>query len=121
MTREESQTIGRPLTVSAQRGELRFGGEAGLCISAAAYCRPVTAQMTLEVGGETVETYDVDVSDFGGEGIADENGVAEAFGSVTHFWTPESHPWQEGQTVRLTARVEDDQGVVYERELVLLP
>ena len=62
-----------------------------------------------------------DVSDFGGEGIADENGVAEAFSSVTHFWTPESHPWQEGQMVRLTARVEDDQGVVYERELVLLP
>lgn len=112
---------GRPMTVSTQRGELQFSSEAGLCISAAAYCRPVAAQMALEVGGETVETYDVDVSDFSGEGIADENGVAEAFSAVTHFWTPQPHPWQEGQTVRLTARVEDDQGVVYERELVLLP
>ena len=104
------------------REAIAFVEGKGLCFPAFAKWGP---EDWAKIGEDERELVDNmlgwDVSDFGGEGIADENGVAEAFSSVTHFWTPGSHPWQEGQTVRLTARVEDDQGVVYERELVLVP
>ena len=80
--------------------------------------------MRLEIGGEVVETYplteiDKDLADARNP---DDEGRAELVhdATITYFWTPQAHPWQEGQSVVITAQMTDSDGSVYERQLTLI-
>ena len=115
---------GQLIRFETEKGQIRFDGDVGLSLGATEYAWPVEAEMQLEIGGQVVETYplteiDKDLADARNP---DDEGRAELVhdATITYYWTPQAHPWQEGQSVVITAQMTASDGSVYERQLTLI-
>ena len=109
---------------TTENGAVQFYGEVGLMMGSTSSLWPVEAEMRLEIGGEVVETYPLTEigKDLADARNPDDEGRAELVhdATITYFWTPQAHPWQEGQSVVITAQMTDSDGSVYERQLTLI-
>ncbi len=102
-------------------GAVQFYGEVGLMMGSTSSLWPVEAEMQLEIGGEVVEVFPIShlPEDFL-NGLSDAQAGYYSGSTITYYWTPQAHPWQEGQSVVITAQMTDSDGAVYERQLKLI-
>ena len=112
---------GQFIRFETEKGQIRFDGSVGLTLGGTEYAWPVEAEMRLEIDGQVVETYPLTdlEEDFQVAQNPDDGRAALADMTITYFWTPEAHPWDD-QTVVILARVVDSEGNVYEPHLDLI-